>query len=515
MAPRPRVLGLALSLLALGESGCREEWDPERRPTTTVRGAVLVGKAPIGGGWIQFHPVEGTVGDLRIAPIRPDGSFQVDRIPVGRVLVGLDQIPVGAIPTSAGRFDARGFGSLRSPIRRTIPARGGIDLRIDLIDEAARAGKATRSGRRRKNRSLRKPDRFEDGMMPSGPPPDEQEPAHPEPRIRVIYRDGAGTIHLDWPADRIPEAVADGGGTVWIDIEDIEAANNASVEGMLRDVFQFHPLAIEDALQDTHVPKLDDWGGYIYLVVDTIDFDPENDDLRLHELDIFLGPNYLLTYHNEATEVLERHRRNLIREPENRLKHGADHLLYRFLDDVVTEFLPAINHLDEAIDDAQDEVFAVPTSRTLQKIFQIKRSALRIHRNVIPMREVLNRLARDPFEQIDPERRIYFRDVYDHLVRIHDIVESLRDLISGALDTYLSVVSNRTNDIMKALTIVNVMFLPMTFLVGFFGMNFFGDTLMFTTPALPKAGLFWLACAVMVATPIVITLVARRRGWFG
>ena len=320
-------------------------------------------------------------------------------------------------------------------------------------------------------------------------------------------------IHLDYPPDRIPEAVADERGTVWVDIEDIEAANNASVEAMLRDVFRFHPLAIEDALQDAHVPRLDDWGGYLYLVVDTIDFDPESDDLRLHELDLFLGPNYLVTYHNEATEVLERHRRNLVREPENRLKQGAEHLLYRLLDEVVSEFLPAIVHLDDSIEVVQDEVFDSPTARTLQAIFQIKRSALQIHRTVVPMREVLNRLARDTFGQVDPDHRIYFRDVYDHLVRIHDIVESLRDLISGALDTYLSVVSNRTNDIMKALTIVNVAFLPMTFLVGFFGMNFFGDTLMFTWPPLPKAALFWAAFAVMLGMPVLIAILARRRGW--
>ena len=154
----------------------------------------------------------------------------------------------------------------------------------------------------------------------------------------------------------------------------------------------------------------------------------------------------------------------------------------------VAEYLPAIEHLDDAIDDAQDEVFDGPTPQTLQKIFRVKRSALRLHRIVDPEREVLNRLARDAYDPIDDEHRVYFRDVYDHLVRIHDITESLRDLISGALDTYLSVVSNRTNDIMKTLTLVTVMFLPMSFLAGFFGMNFFGETLMFTSPAAAQGG---------------------------
>jgi magnesium transporter len=513
MTVRSRVLGSAILAMSSMILGCSEELDPEHPATSTVDGVVRVGNTPVGGGWIEFDPVEGTAGNLRIARIRPDGSFQADRVPVGKVLVRLSQIPVLGVPGPAGPVSSRVFGSFQSPIRRTIPDRSKVDLTIDLIEESARAGLGRRGGRRRRNRSPRRPGRdgSRSGLVEES---NDHEPSRPEPRVRVIYRDGDGAIHLDWPTSRIPDAVADEGGTVWVDIEDLESANNASVEAMLRDVFRFHPLAIEDALQDSHVPKLDDWGRYLYLVLDTIDFDPETDDLRLHELDVFLGVNYLVTYHNEAAEVLERHRRNLVREPEDRLKHGADHLLYRLLDDVVAEFLPAINHLDDAIDDAQDEVFHSPTSRTLRKIFQIKRSALRIHRTVIPMREVLNRLARDPIEQVDPEYRIYFRDVYDHLVRIHDIVESLRDLISGALDTYLSVVSNRTNEIMKALTLVNVMFLPMSFIAGFFGMNFFGDTLMFTSPPLPRAAIFWAACAVILGTPMGMAFLAWRRKWF-
>jgi magnesium transporter len=179
----------------------------------------------------------------------------------------------------------------------------------------------------------------------------------------------------------------------------------------------------------------------------------------------------------------------------------------------VAEYLPAIEHLDEAIDFAQDEVFGRPTPRTLQAIFRVKRSALRLHRILAPEREVLNRLARDDYEPIQAEHRVYFRDVYDHIVRIHDIAESLRDLISGALDTYLSAISNRTNDIMKALTLVTVMFLPISFLTSFFGMNFFGETLAFKT-MLPKMFLFTSSCLIMIITPVAMYLLARHRGWF-
>ena len=239
-------------------------------------------------------------------------------------------------------------------------------------------------------------------------------------------------------------------------------------------------------MQETHIPKLDDWGRYIYLVLHSIAFDPETDHLRLHELDVFLSTNYLVTYHNEPMATIDGLTRLLERDSGDRLARGPDHLLYHLFDAGSADYLAAIEHLDEAIDAAQEEVFHDPSPQTLQTIFRVKRAALKIHRIIAPQREVVNRLARDEYPQIDAADRVYFRDVYDHLVRLHDITETLRDLISGALDTYLSAISNRTNEVMKILTIVTVMFLPMSFLAGFFGMNFFGETLAFVTPALPQ-----------------------------
>jgi magnesium transporter len=341
----------------------------------------------------------------------------------------------------------------------------------------------------------------------SSPPPTAS-----APRISVVYRSGQGEVHLDWPPDRIAEAVADEQGTVWVDVDDPKS-DVAQVEPLFRDVFHFHPLAIEDALQECHVPKVDNWDRYLYLVFHSVDYDPKEQEIRLHELDLFLGANYLVTYHFEPIPVLGQLRKNLERDSTHRLDQGADHLLYQVLDMLIADYLPVIEQLDDAIDRAQDEVFGSPNPRTLHKIFDIKRGALRLHRTLIPQREVLNRLARDSYAQIDPQDRVYFRDVYDHTVRLHDISETLRDLISGALDTYLSVISNRTNEVMKTLTVVTVMFLPMSFLAGFFGMNFFGETLAFKSP-LPHTLLFWLTCLAMILTPPTIAYWARRKGWF-
>jgi magnesium transporter len=339
-----------------------------------------------------------------------------------------------------------------------------------------------------------------------------EEPRTPEPRLRVVYRDASGTIDFHWPVERIREVIDKPEGTLWLDIEDLESHCNKKVEALLREVFEFHPLAIEDALVDTHIPKVDDWDRYLYMVFHSIDFDPATDHVRTHEIDVFLGRNYLVTYHNEPLPILEQLRRNIERDPVNRLRHGADHLLYHVLDLAVADYLPAIEHLDEAIDDAQEEVFAHPTPLTLQAIFRVKRSALKLHRVLSPEREVLNRLARDSYEPINPDHRVYFRDVYDHIVRIHDLTESLRDLISGALDTYLSAISNRTNDIMKVLTVVTVLFMPISFLVGFFGMNFFDQSLAVRNPLSP-GWLFFGSCVIMVVTPALMWMWARRKGW--
>ena len=512
MIARTADLRTILGIMSLLATGCGSELGPEQFATTRVHGVVKVGNLPVPGGFVEISPVEGAPGNLRVAPVGADGRFEVDRVPVGRVVVGFEQLPVPAIPTPSGPVERWRFRSNRGAIRRVIPPGPEHDLPIDLTEEAIRS-RARPSGRPRRKKKAKGNSRRDLLDVLEAGPSAETAPGRSEPTVQVVYRDHAGSIHLHWPNDRLAEAIADTEGALWVDIEDLESANNGKVEAMLLDLFGFHPLAVQDALEDTHVPRVDDWGRYLYLVVNTVRVLPETNDLQIHEIDFFLGPNYLVSYHNESSEVLARHRRNLEREPEGRLRQGADHLLYRLLDELVDDFLPAIERLDDAIDDAQDEVFREPTPRTLRKIFAIKSSALQLHRMVIPVREVLNRLARDEYSAIHRDCRIYFRDVYDHLVRLHDILESLRDLISGAIDTYLSVVSNRTNDIMKALTVVNVMFLPLTFVVGFFGMNFFGDTLAFEWPPLPRTVLFWMILAAMIGTPVLFWQVARRRGW--
>jgi magnesium transporter len=331
--------------------------------------------------------------------------------------------------------------------------------------------------------------------------------------IHLSYRDGTGVFHGDWPIARIEESINDPSGLLWIDILGPDEHTGTHLQTWLCHHFRFHHLAVEDALKQTHIPRVDDWGEYLYIVFHVPRIVPELEVLELQELDIFLGKNYLITYHTVPLPILDQDRESIKRDPRDRLRQGADHLLIRFLELAIDQSLEVIEDLDDQVDTIQNAIIEHATPRNLKTIFRIKRSAIQLHKILSPQREVLNRLARDPYQPIQARHRVYFRDLYDHVVRIHDISESLRDLISGTLETYLSVISNRTNDIMKTLTIVTLMFMPMTFIVGFFGMNFFADSLAFKS-ALPRDLLFWGSNAIMLTSPCFIWIYARRKKWF-
>ena len=269
--------------------------------------------------------------------------------------------------------------------------------------------------------------------------------------IRLTYRNGTGVFHADLPPARVDEALADQTGLVWVDILGPDEQASPELRDWLCRHFQFHHLAVDDALSESHIAKIDDWTDYLYMVFHVASFDTGSNKLNLHELDIFLGRNYLITYHTAPLAILDRDRETMVRDPRDRMRHGADHLLYRFLELAIDESLKTIEHLDEEVDRLQDAVLEHASPKSLRAIFRIKRAAILLHKMLSPQREVLNRLARDPYQPVQAKHRVYFRDLYDHVVRIHDISESLRDLIGGAVDTYLSVVSNRTNEIMKVL----------------------------------------------------------------
>jgi magnesium transporter len=326
--------------------------------------------------------------------------------------------------------------------------------------------------------------------------------------IRSLYYVPGQPIQKDLPPENFPKMIQNQEAILWVDF----ISEPPEVSQPILETFGFHPLAIDDALQETHVPRLDDWGNYLYIVFNYMNFEANGEtwETKVDELDVFLGKNYIVTHHDyqisavdETWVVCDRDERNV--------QEGADHILYRIADHLISGYMPVVEKIDAAIDEIEDQVFHRPSHRTLEQLFSLKRVLLAMRRIIIPQREVLNKLARDDYQVIDRRDRVFFRDIYDHLVRLHDLNESLRDIVGGVQDTYLSSVNNRMNEIMKTLTVITVLFMPLTFLTGYFGMNFFeplGNLTEWTT-----APVFYITLAIIFLLPITMFIWFRRRTW--
>lgn len=326
--------------------------------------------------------------------------------------------------------------------------------------------------------------------------------------IRTLYYFPGLSIRKDIPPQEFPELIQNPRGLLWVDFTSEPPESCLPI----LESFGFHPLAIDDALQETHVPKLDDWGEYLYIALNYMNVNQNRRgwETDVDELDVFLGLNYIVTHHDHPIQAVEETWAACDRDQRN-IQNGADHILYKITDNLVAAYMPTVEKIDEAIDQMEDQIFDRPTPRTLERLFELKRVLLALRRIVLPQREVLNKLARDDYKVIDPKDRVFFRDIYDHLVRLHDLNESLRDLVGGALDTYLSVINNRMNEVMKTLTIITTLFMPLTFLTGFFGMNFFEP--LGLMKAWTTSIVFYVVLAINVLLPIGMYIWVRHRKW--
>jgi len=326
--------------------------------------------------------------------------------------------------------------------------------------------------------------------------------------IRSLLYTPGKPLQTDLPPEALTRALRSRRSLLWLDFT---GEPPQVCEPILRR-FGFHPLAIDDALQELHSPKVDDWGDYLYIVMNTLTLRADQAGVApgVEELDIFLGPNFVVTHHDTPIHCID-HTFSACQRDQRHLRDGADHLLYRIIDNLVADYMPLVEQVDNELDRLEDQVFDSPSPATIENLFTLKRTLLAMRRILTPQREVLNKLARDDYRMIDPKDRVFFRDVYDHLVRLHDLNESMRDLVGGALDTYLSVINNRMNEIMKTLTVITTLFMPISFIVGFFGMNFF-------TP--PTGLAAWTASPAFLATLLLLLLIPAgmffwisRRHW--
>jgi magnesium transporter len=320
-----------------------------------------------------------------------------------------------------------------------------------------------------------------------------------EIRVLDIPAEGPCAVVAD-----IERAVPPPPGTIrWIDLR---AQDEPSLR-ILADRFGFHPLTIEDCLHADQRPKLEEYGDYLFVVIHGFSCPAKNaDDMVLHELHAFLGASYLVTVHEDVIEPLEKIWQRVSGEPALG-RRGPDFILYLAADAVVDANFPILDIIADTLEGIEDAVLERAKRSDLGRIFSLKRTLVEMRKVLSPQRDVFSLLSKRGDPRVSEKTSLYFRDIYDHLYRISEAIEASRDLLGNALDAYLSMSANRTNEIMKRLTLLSAVFMPLTFITGFFGQNF--DHLPFHSDALMYS---MIATCLLIPTAMVILF--KRSGWF-
>ncbi len=289
---------------------------------------------------------------------------------------------------------------------------------------------------------------------------------------------------------------------LWLDIEEPTEDDYA----LLRDVLKFHPLTIEDIQHQNQRPKLDEYPDYNFAVIFQAEW--KADEIALLEHHLYVGANYLITVHVEPSPVLTALEKRLAKSPD--LANGQPAFLtYLVIDALVDATFPVLEQLDDTVDELEDEITVKASPESLNRIYHLKHSVTELRRFLGAQRDVFQRLITHGVHLQQQDLTLYYRDVFDHIVRQYETVDGLRDLLTSAMDVYLSTVSNRLNQTMKTLTAIASLFLPLTFLTGFYGMNFAWLTSVLETPF--KA--FWVGVGTMLIAVAIQLYFFRRRGW--
>jgi magnesium transporter len=319
----------------------------------------------------------------------------------------------------------------------------------------------------------------------------------------AFYLAPNGKLAQQVSTDDIGNLLTTAKGLLWVDIEDVTSEDAQ----FLLDVFHFHPLAVADCVsKNIHPPKIDQFEDHLFIIVHGINYHIESDVVETTELALFLGKNYVVTSHDvpmkSVTSAIER-----LHMHGRPMRRGADMLAHDIIDALVDNIMPTIDELDQKCGDIESEVVERPRKETLNSIMQLKRSILALNRVMSPQRELVNSLARGDYPLINKRAYIYYRNIYDHLARIEMLTQGLRDLADSVLATHLSSVSNRMNEVMKVLSIVAAIFLPLTLLAGIYGMNFAN------MPELQWQYGYFVIWGVMVLVAISLVVFFKKRKW--
>jgi magnesium transporter len=295
-------------------------------------------------------------------------------------------------------------------------------------------------------------------------------------------------------------------GVTWINIDGLQ---DVSIIETLGKHFNFHPLMLEDILSTDQRPKMEDFDDYLYIVLRMLYPDEKTGDFVNEQVSLIVGKNYVISFQEQEKKGdVFAPLRERIRTAKGKIrKLGPDYLAYSLIDAIVDGYFVIMEKIGDEIEFREEEVTTSPTPQTLRAIHHLKRQMILLRRSLWPLREVINGLERGGSKLIQSETMLYFKDVYDHTIHILDTIDSLRDMVTGMLDIYLTSLANRTNDVMKVLTIIATIFIPLTFIVGIYGMNFE------FMPELKWRWGYFAVWGVMIIVTISMVMFFRRRRW--
>jgi len=267
----------------------------------------------------------------------------------------------------------------------------------------------------------------------------------------------------------------------WINVSGLHEVNKVE---KISTIFNIHPLVVEDILNVFHPPKMEEHDEFIFLITKMIEYKEDKKELNIEQVSFVLGKNYLITFQEAEDDVFDLIR-DRIRNDKGRLrKFGPDYLMYRLLDSIVDNYMLVLHHLDERVEDIEDELLGYPGQRTLESIHKLRKEVIVLKRSVFPFREVIYSMEKDVFPLIQKSTRVFLRDLYDHIKNSVDTIENYREVVNTLVEVYRSSSAYRLNEILKVLTIISTIFIPLTFIVGIYGMNFNPDKSPWNMPEL-------------------------------
>ncbi len=340
------------------------------------------------------------------------------------------------------------------------------------------------------------------------------DPDNPNPEMVLINYNSAKSIRrrLNQPKDCIPDLTSE---TVcWLDIQGL---GNLETWQQMSEIFRFHPLALEDVVNVPQRPKVVYYEDpdQIVIVAWMVLVKPDSQTLHREQVSLILGENYLITVQEDAHYDCLQPVRDRIRNNQGRIrKYGADYLAYSILDAIIDGFFPVIDYYSDQLEELEDEVLFRSNPKTLGKIYEIKQEMLGLRRAIWAQREAINVLIRDRSRLINKRVRVYLRDCYDHTINILEMLETYRELSSDLINIYMSTMANKMNEIMKILTVISTIFIPLTFIAGVYGMNFDPQASPWNMPELYWDWGYPICLAVMLIVAISLFVFFWRRGWF-